>query len=223
MQSIAVLFPAAEVWTSYRSLRNQQVEKLLEEHVRGDQHFQRIAEGFVPIADLLLRMVTEDFELLNSGVFGNAISVMRGVYQLYYEPLLDEIANVMDVLQDELPVAAKPPTSPAKRKTPLGKVEVVPIHKSASEQGALQFKTNLRRHHSTSLDSLISRTVDGSFTDLQNMSPCALEPLSLLVTSLLKMEAHFIMLRNSLIWEVSGTASSIASKPKPKGGLKSQS
>ncbi|ELT90139.1 hypothetical protein CAPTEDRAFT_227345 [Capitella teleta] len=206
VQSMAVLFP--DVWGSYSSMRTQHVNKIIDKHMRRVGCFHLSAEAFSYVTEKLLVLVTEDYDLINTGVFGSQPSVISAIYQLYYEPLLDEVSSIVEQLQCELPSKAGSP----KRKSSAGSrrsAEVAPevlLPKSPSEQGSLlgQMKTNLRRQHSSSLDSLISRAED-PFTELQNLSPFALDPLAKFVSCLLRLEQELLRLQSSMIWEILGS------------------
>jgi hypothetical protein len=198
VQSIAVLFPDA--WSSYSSMRVQHISQLVDRHLRPLGRFHQCVEGFSQLTGKLLIIIQEDFDLINSGVFGSEPGVIKGLHQLYCDPLLDEISSIVELLQYELPSKSGTP----KRKPSAGSRRSAEVAPEPSE-GLLGLRTHMKKNLSGSLDSLISRS-DDPFTDLQALSPFALGPLAEMVSSLLCLENEIIALQNLLEWDIAGAA-----------------
>lgn len=107
-------------------------------------------------------MITEDVELLSSGIFNSAATILKALQEIYMDRLQEEISSIVDSLQDEMEHQSQPEKSERQPRD---------IPKSTSEFGKLGgLKGNLRRQHSKSLDSLYEKN-GSSFTDLQGILP----------------------------------------------------
>ncbi len=165
VQSLCALNPEEETWQRYRSLRGKQVNNCLKESsVSGDnQSFLDVATGFKAASQKILIMISEDVELFSSRVFSHTTSLFKALQEVYMDRLQEEIATIVDCLQDEIVQHKKSEKTSQQHKD---------IPKSTSEFVRLGgLKGNLRRQHSKSLDSLYDKNGEAVFTDLQGILP----------------------------------------------------
>ena len=107
-------------------------------------------------------MITEDVEVLSSGIFNTVTSVLKALQEIYIDKLQEEISSIVDSLQDEIGQQTQSEIPDKHSKD---------IPKSTSEFVKLGgLKGTLRRQHSKSLDSLYDKNGD-VFTDLQGVLP----------------------------------------------------
>ena len=166
VQSLCTLFPLKDVWHKYRNIRSKQLASFLVLNSHDEQRLipfldsVRIFEGHSPN---IVSMINEDFELLNSGVFGNVITPFKGISEIYFDRLLDEISTIVHFLQEELLQVSQR----KEQKRYDGKKETKDMLKSNSEAGFLgHLKGNLRKQQSKSMDSLLDQGNE-PFTNLQ--------------------------------------------------------
>ena len=164
VQSLCALNPAEEIWPRYCSLRGKQVDVCLRGSSIYDDNssFLDTVKLFTIASQKIQIMITEDVELLSSGIFNTATTMFKALQEIYIDRLQEEISSIVDSLQDEIG-----------QQTQSDKPEKQPrdIHKSTSEFVKLGgLKGTLRRQHSKSLDSLYDKNGD-VFTDLQGILP----------------------------------------------------
>ncbi len=181
VQSLCALFSVKRVWTMYVGVRGQQMKNLIQMILYPDQSQQQghssskkkaaalftLASGNLgKMAEVLIQMIDEDFILLNSGVFGEGVEVMRGLRDLYSDRVVDELCIIMERLQADMHSGSRSHSKTRERKSPsTGKRE---LPKSPSEARILGIRGSGRKTgHSKSADNLLSQADDQQFSDLQ--------------------------------------------------------
>ena len=76
------------------------------------------------LAEKMLNMICEDFELFNAGIFSEQTTIMKAIHEMYIERITEEISVAAEVLNDELNSA------PCKE-----------MPKSSSEFGRMRYST----------------------------------------------------------------------------------
>ncbi len=165
VQSLCAFTPVEEIWPRYRTIRTHQVDGCLSTRSSQEESppFLESVKTFEIACQKICVMITEDFELLNSGVFANVTSFFKAIQEIYLDRLQDEVSTLVDGLLEEITSNQDKPSQ--KEKPPKE------LPKSTSEfvkLGAL--KGNLRRQQSKSLDSLYDKNGD-PFSDLQGILP----------------------------------------------------
>lgn len=171
VQSLCALYPAEEIWPRYRSLRTHHVQSCLHGGRDGpssppesmsntssnkDIGFISRVANFEAGIQMLIIMIREDFELLNSGVFTKVISTFEALSEIYLENVSEEVSSLIDGLQEEM-ANTQGKGAPARADIPKSNSEFVRVG---------QPKNQLKKQHSKSLDSLLSSQHE-EFTDLQ--------------------------------------------------------
>ena len=153
-----------EIWPRYCSLRGKQVDRCLRGSSIADESasFLDTVKRFTTASEKIQIMITEDVEVLSSGIFNTVTSVFKALQEIYIDKLQEEISSIVDSLQDEIGQQTQSEIPDKHSKD---------IPKSTSEFVKLGgLKGTLRRQHSKSLDSLYDKNGD-VFTDLQGVLP----------------------------------------------------
>ncbi len=154
VQSLCALFPVQEVWNKYQALRIQQFETIIKPHKQG-KHNEKLtfSKGILQLevlANQMLTMIKEEFELFNSGLFTSVTSTFKAIHEIYLERFGDEIGHVTEILHEEVSTGQKE------------------MPKSTSEFGRIShLKGQLKKQHSRSLDNLTGKSDEQPFTELQ--------------------------------------------------------
>ena len=172
VQSLCSLYSPSDIWQKYLSIRSAQYDAMTLTYNSASRANDTVSlakavahfESLVPKAEA---MISEDFYLVNSGVFGHVITTMSAIKEIYLDKTFDEISAVVDALEAELS-AVKHSKSSKSKKTPE-------VAKSTSESTKLSARRgNLRKQKSQSVDSLLSPPSDELFTDLHSLPTSAI-------------------------------------------------
>ena len=115
LHSLCSLFPVDDIWQRYKNLRIHQLDTCLlsckQSGSSKEQHtFMRSVSHFsCQLLPRVQRMVHEDYQLLNSGVFGGSISTLQALQELYTERLMEEVTATVGILQHEMTEGITPP------------------------------------------------------------------------------------------------------------------
>lgn len=207
VQSLCTLYPVKDIWNKYRSIRSQMYGSQLLSYGKtlkasltsaDDVDFEKGAQHFETLVLLSQAMIHEDFCLLNSGVFCNAVSTMEALNEIYLDKLLDEVASIADSLHNDL-------LNVGNKKQVKEQDHTKAVQKSSSELMSLtHFKGRLQKQQSKSLDSLLSRSE--SFTDLLTLPTDTIGVLVSFVNSVLNMDNYLQHLQSLMTWELSNVA-----------------
>ncbi|XP_023933261.1 uncharacterized protein KIAA0825-like [Lingula anatina] len=220
LNSLCCLNTAAEVWKSYRSLRSQQLQRMINKNLytaEGNMlEFEAQSTAWESLSATVISMINEDFAILNSGIFARVVTTFECLHLIYQERLSEEIGNIAERLQHELPgleeQASAAPSSERK----------IPKSESRHEFGPVANVKSLLRSHSKSLDSLL---VKGDlFPDVSKSEP-VLYCFVRLVRAVCAIESHIDDLHKTMIWEVVNKTKKKTSTQKTgiRGVLKSGS
>ena len=105
LQSLSVLFPTEDVLVKYQTLRSQQLDKcfqnLLQDINADNFNSMDVTKNCCYLANIILKMIKEDFIVFNSGIFKRSFNIARAMHDMYLEKFSDEMsALVEDIWED---------------------------------------------------------------------------------------------------------------------------
>lgn len=162
LQSLTVLYPTEEVLVKYQTLRSQQLEKCFQNllaDVNADTYSAMdVTKNCCYLADIILKMIREDFIVFNSGVFKRSFNVARAMHDMYLEKFSDEMsALVEDIWEDIEKIINKKPSKNSSKSTLLKRnqsSDSLPSAKSFSSISAALDK--LPREYMASIISVVN-------------------------------------------------------------------
>lgn len=196
LQSLTVLYPSEEVLVKYQTLRSQQLEKCFQNllaDVSADTYSATdVTSNCCYLADIILKMIKEDFIVFNSGVFKRSFNVARAMHDMYLEKFSDEMsALVEDIWEDIEKIINKKPKNNGK-------------------------STLLKRNQSS--DSLrSSKSFSSISAALEKLPREYMASIINVVNSILYLEENVDRLIQAAAWDASGLP---IKKLKRKGSLK---
>lgn len=197
LQSLTVLFPSEDVLVKYQTLRSLQLDKCFQNLLQGVNadtfNSMDVTKNCCYLADIILKMIIEDFIVFNSGVFKRSFNIARAMHDMYLEKYSDEMsALVEDIWED---------------------IEKILNKKPSKNSSRVQLSN---RNQST--DSLHSDKSFSSITAAMEKLPRDyIGAIVNVVNSLLYIEEHVEKLIQTSAWDASGLPSK---KVKRKGSLK---
>jgi hypothetical protein len=197
LQSLSVLFPTEDVLVKYQTLRSQQLDKcfqnLLQDINADNFNSMDVTKNCCYLANIILKMIKEDFIVFNSGIFKRSFNIARAMHDMYLEKFSDEMsALVEDIWEDIEKIINKKPSR-------------------NSSRGQLS-----SRNQST--ESLQSNKSFNSITAAMEKLPRDyIAAIANVVNSILYIEEHVEKLIQTSAWDASGLPSK---KLRRKGSLK---
>ncbi|XP_052100793.1 uncharacterized protein KIAA0825-like [Mytilus californianus] len=197
LQSLSVLFPTEDVLVKYQTLRSLQLDQCFQNLLAGvnADNFSSIdvTKNCCYLADIILKMIKEDFIVFNSGVFKRSFNIARAMHDMYLEKYSDEMsALVEDIWED-----------------------IEEIMNKKSSKNSSKAKLSVRN---VSSDSLPSTKSFSSITAAMDKLPRDyIASIVNVVNSILYIEEHVEKLIQTSAWDSSGLPSR---KIKRKGSLK---
>nr|XP_006811665.1 PREDICTED: uncharacterized protein KIAA0825-like [Saccoglossus kowalevskii] len=104
LQSLCILYPHKEVWKRYRSIRAQQLECIINNKLprpetqeeEGEIKLQTITPAFQEVTEVIRGMISDDVEILMSGVFEDVVQAFPAIQELYLDRLSETIIYIID-------------------------------------------------------------------------------------------------------------------------------
>lgn len=210
VQSLCSIFPVPSVLAKYRSLRQHQLQICFSKGSGKKERFPDLVKSFLQTSKNLLVMIDEDFDLFVSGVFADETDVLKGIEEIYFEALGDQISNILDAFYCEFPNSEKKNDKDARA-----------LPKSPSDVGFLgrHLRGGLRHQHSQSLESLVMKGEEKQFTDLSAIPETVLSSLVEFVECLLFIDSRLEVIQSLSTWELMGISVKKISRKKLKSEL----
>lgn len=206
IQSLSTLYPSDDVLIKYQTLRAQQLEycfqTLLPDPDSENYNSIAVTRNCQELADIILKMIDEDFVIFNSGVFKKSFNIARAMHDMYLEKFSDEMSALVEDIWEEMEeILRKVPTS-------------------SSDHSNLGSKSRLpSKEESHSADSIA--TMDGSMGSERglsfNLPKDYIESLINVIVSILHIEEHVESLLKCAAWDAVGVSSK---KTRRKGSLR---
>ncbi|KAJ8028852.1 hypothetical protein HOLleu_28094 [Holothuria leucospilota] len=103
LQSMCILYPTQDVWSSYENLRSQQLLRMIGHHLQGSSggistcrlDLETLAESLPTLMVALKQLMEEDFYIFMVGVFEQELDLKTALWKIY-------ITKLSDVLQGHL-------------------------------------------------------------------------------------------------------------------------
>ncbi|XP_074651811.1 uncharacterized protein KIAA0825-like [Tubulanus polymorphus] len=208
LQSLCSLYPSEVVWSRYRAIRAQQVDRclgdLLVDSLGNEKSFSEISRTFERLTTVVIGMINEDFVLLNSDLF-DAVKTFHALHEIYLEKISEKLTRIVDIARESLAEISEPKT----------------LTPSKSEVGLLtslkQSTSVLKQAQSKSLDSLLYRGQNDDYAqdDDTDVAGAFMKTLTNLTLSIFAIECHIDNLYRRMTWEL------LPGKPTDKKHLKS--
>ncbi|KAH3834366.1 uncharacterized protein KIAA0825-like isoform X2 [Dreissena polymorpha] len=210
VQALITLQPIEEVWEKYHAVRVQQLEKCLSRLIPESEavpaDILQVSSNCSEIAQIIARMMSEDFVTLTSGVVKKASKIFQAFQKSYLEKYSDEMSALVDEVVDELQDSSG--KGPVKGLTKEGS-----LRKSKSKQdmnGKLKSAQSVE-----SVDNMVDRLSTGN---VQKLIPVKYIKVILnIVTTLQQIEDHLDGLQRATVWDFGGISTK---KSHRKGSLK---
>lgn len=108
VQSMCLLYPVLEIWSSYEKQRSQRVVHLTHERLcstaDGDLSevppscLKDISERLPTLITTLKQLMREDFHLFMFGVFGQEVDLKTALWKIYISKINDELQSHLDAI-----------------------------------------------------------------------------------------------------------------------------
>ena len=169
----------------------------------------QISEKCMPVAEIIIQMMNEDFALLNSGVLKKAPNIFKAFHKTYLDKYTDDISFLIDEVWDEIRDSLK-----------RGPSESFSTQESRSKGKPPRPGTSfLLKGQAQSLDSVVheNETQGSSLGGEPSISLKYLKAILNLLKTILRIEEHVDNLQRASIWDIGGL---VTKKSRRKGSLK---
>ncbi|XP_033750005.1 LOW QUALITY PROTEIN: uncharacterized protein KIAA0825-like [Pecten maximus] len=206
IQSLSTLYPSEDVLIKYQTLRSQQLDHcfhtLLPDADSEAYNSVAVTKNCRELADIILKMIDEDFVIFNSGVFKKSFNIARAMHDMYLEKFSDEMSALVEDIWEEIEeIIRKQPPQSSSEHSHLGK--------GNSKLG--------KKEKAQSLESVLSTNVADEEVSTFSLPRDYMESILNVVTAVLHIEEHVESLLKCAAWDNAGISSK---KVKRKGSLR---
>lgn len=203
IQSLCGLYPSDSVLLKYQTLRSQQLDHcfhtLLPDADSDNYNSIEVTRNCRELADIILKMIDEDFVIFNSSVFKKSFNIARAMHDMYLEKFSDEMSALVEDIWEDCEEIMK------KRKTSF-----------SSNSGSQSGLNKSLKKKTPSLESMVANEIALEPTAFRMPREC-IESILNVVMAVLHIEEHVESLLKCAAWDNAGLSNK---KIKRKGSLR---